>query len=137
VRGRLAICVLAAGLVGGCGGANGSNPDQVVKTYFKALANGDGTTACKQLTGDAKRQAIDYVSQQLPELNTTDCEAALSKVANSFGEDEKAMLRAAKIASSTKTGNSATVTITGASSDAKLTKGAAGWLIAGGLFEAG
>src|SRR4051794_35968961 len=133
---RLVGCAIALCLVGGCGGSDESarRPGDVVKDYLAALADGDGTKACQQLTGEATRDAIDAVKKEIPEFKATDCETALTKLAKNLGEDERAALRDAKVAETTEKGDSATVKVKDAVTDTKLTKGSAGWLISSGQF---
>jgi len=119
----------------GCGGGNGAGPEGTVKTYLKAFADGNGKQACDQLTGDAKRQALDYAATNLPELNATSCEDALTAIAKNLGGDEKGLLRDAEISKTTINGSSATVSLKAGSNDAELTKTGGRWYISGGLFQ--
>lgn len=116
-----------------CGGSGGS-PEGTVKTYLNALADGNGKKACDQLTGQAQRDALDYVSSNIPELNATSCEGAMGAIADNLGGDEKSTLRKAKLHAKT-TGNTATVSVEGGTSDAQLKKVDGRWYISGGLFD--
>lgn len=125
--------VLAIAL-GACGG-DGDDPGETVQTYFRALADGDGKTACDQLTGDLERQALAYLAELLPEFQATSCEEALDELAENLGGDEADVLRDAKIVDTQEDGDTATVEVEGATSDAQLTKSGGRWYISGGLFE--
>jgi hypothetical protein len=127
---------LAALALPGCGGGNNkSAAEKTVKDYLGSLADGDGEQACEKLTGDAKRQAVDYVASNVPELNATSCADALAKLSEQLGGDEASALKDAAVDSSTITGDSATVRMKGASSTAELRKVDGTWYISGGLFQ--
>lgn len=46
---------MAALLVAACGGDDGPGPDATVRSYYRALLEGDGPLACKQLTDALER----------------------------------------------------------------------------------
>jgi hypothetical protein len=126
--------LLATGLAVGCGGSD-DDPEDVVRTYLEAVADGDGEKACDQLTGEAKRQAVDFLSSQAPEFGATSCEDGLDQLSENLGEDEKDILREPGEATVEIDGDSATVTFEEATTPAELTKSGDDWLISGGLFE--
>ncbi len=119
----------------GCGGNDESAAEMTVKDYLGSLADGNGKAACDKLTGDAKRQAVDYVASNVPELAATSCTEALGGLSDQLGGDELGTLRDADVESSTVTGDTATVRMKGASSTADLRKVDGTWYISGGLFE--
>ena len=126
--------VLAVALVVGCGGSEDS-PEDVARTYLEAVADGDGEKACDQLTGEAQRQAVTFLAQQVPEFGATSCEDGLDMLGENLGEDEKEILRDPGEATVDENGDTATVTFENATTPAELTKSGDDWLISGGLFE--
>jgi hypothetical protein len=131
----LVVVLLGTSGCGGGGGNGRSDVESVVQAYLRALADGNGTEACDQLTGDAGREAVEYVSARLPDAGVTSCSDALENIAGGLGGDEKAILRDAKITEATIEGDNATVTVEGGTDPASLTKVKGQWFISGGLFE--
>ena len=131
--------VIAAALAGGCGGsddgADDAGPEDVVRTYLEAVADGDGERACDQLTDDVQRQAVDFLSAQLPQLEASSCADGLGQLAEDLGEEEKDGLRDPGEASAEIDGDTAIVRFEQGTTDAELTKEGDSWLISGGLFE--
>src|SRR3954469_18674896 len=133
---RAAVLVVLAALAGGCGGGNSDgNPGKVVHAYFEAVASGDGDAACAQLTGDARRSVVDYIAQQLPEVGATTCTQAMQAIADNLGGDEASTLKKAKVTDTKIDGDTATVSIEGATRDATLRRTDGTWYIDGGLFD--
>lgn len=133
-------CEFVVGVVlvalAGCGGGDevSPSPEDTVKTYFSAFLEGDGELACKQLTGEAKREAVDFANEQLPEASIGTCEDAIVELHKSFGEDEKAP----KVSTTPReiTGDTARIDVRGTTRTAELRRSGGGlWLISGGLFE--
>lgn len=135
----LIVVTLAAG-VAGCGddddsGGGGSDEGQVraaVTGYFDGLASGDGEAACANLTGDRVRALAESISEQLPELNVTNCQDAISALTKQLGTDELDRLKDLDI-TVTVTGDTATAQIKGATKTARLRRAGDRWLISGGL----
>ena len=135
-------CELVVGVVvlvalAGCGGDDEASPEDTVKTYFSAFLDGDGELACKQLTGEAKREAVDFANERLPEASIGTCEDVIVELHKSFGEDEKATLSAPKVSTTPRkvTGDTARIEVRGTTVTAELRRSGGLWLISGGLFE--
>ena len=134
-------CELVAGVVlvalAGCG--DEASPEDTVKTYFNAFLDGDGELACKQLTGEAKREAVDFANKQLPEASIRTCEDAIVEQNKSRGEDEKARnaYGPPKVHTTPRkvTGDTARIEVRGTTVTAELRRSGGRWLISGGLFE--
>jgi hypothetical protein len=92
------------------------------------VANGDGTTACKQLDTAAVNKLIGSAS------TGQSCAALLSQVNKLLPASEKQALKSAKVTASSTNGNTATVTlsINGKSRSVKLVKSGGNWVITGG-----
>ena len=130
----LSVVVLAAFGFSGCGEA--SDQDKVKETmsaYLDALASGDGTLACDQLTGPQARLMFEDAVVQLPELQATSCADALSKMADSLGAEERAALEVADVVNIEVDGRTATAEIAGGTTTARLEKSGDRWLISDGL----
>lgn len=122
-------------LLTGCGGGGDQAAvKQTVTTYLTALADGNGARACSQLTDTEALAVVSSISQQLPELNVSSCADAMTKVSRSLGGDGAAKLRAAKVTNVKVAGSSASATVAGGSTTARLTKVGGHWYISGGLF---
>lgn len=120
--------------VAGCGGE--SEEDAVKKTlttYLTALANGDGSEACDQTTGEQARAIFQDSLYRLPELRATSCADALSKLSGSLGADEKETIEDAEVTNVEIDGSSATAELVGGTEVVDLSKSGDGWLISGGL----
>jgi hypothetical protein len=133
---RLVLVVAAACSLCGCGGSgDGDAAKNVVKTYFSALADADGARACSQLDSAEQRLILDQVQTRAPKVGAKTCADALTALGEQLPEAAKDKLRTAELSDVSIDGDAATVTIKGATSDAKLTKSGGRWLISGGLFE--
>lgn len=118
----------------GCGGSGDRGAvTQTVKDYLAALARGDGTTACAQLTGHEARLLLALITADDPETNPTSCTDAVAKIAGDLGGNEAALLRDAKITAITISGDKATVILAGATASPRLIKTNGHWYIDGGL----
>jgi hypothetical protein len=91
-----------------CGGS-GSDPSAVVKTYLSAVANGDGKTACDQLTQAAQNQAA--AGGQRAGLGSS-CAVFLSKAAGVIPAAAKDALKNAQVGGTNISGDGATVQVT-------------------------
>jgi hypothetical protein len=135
---HVTVVVGAAVAVAGCGGGGGSDEDgakSAVKTYFSALADADGARACSQLSPAEQRLVLDQVQTRAPKVGAKTCADAVTAIGEQLPEAGQEKLRNAEFSDVSIDGASATVTIKGATSDAKLTKSGDRWLISGGLFE--
>jgi len=132
-NGTLLAVTLAAAVIGSaCGGSDESKVEETVRTYLNGIADGDGQTACDQLTGAAKRELTTALTELVPELNAASCEDAIDGLAENLGEDERRVLRDADL-NVAVSGDSATATPTEGTSDVKLEKADGEWLISGGF----
>lgn len=73
----IAAIVIAVG-VAMCGGADTSSPDAAVRSYFGAVADGDGEEACSIATEEFQREAVASVVGTPSEGSS--CEAAVENV---------------------------------------------------------
>jgi len=130
----LSVVVLAALGISACGEASDEDGvTETMSTYLSALASGDGTQACEQLTGPQARLMFEDALVQLPELQATSCADALSKMAGSLGADEKAALEDADVVNIEVDGKTSTAEIAGGTTTAHLEKSGDQWLISNGL----
>lgn len=104
-----------------------------VETYLSALADGNGHKACKQLTGEGKRELVDFALSQLPELGTIDCVKIVEQIHGILGADEADVLRNAKVTDVSIQGDAASATIKGATTSPSLKKSGGRWLINSGF----
>lgn len=116
----------------GCGQSETDAARFTVRTYLKALADGNGQKACDQLTGAEGRRVLDSVNQQLPELGVGSCAAAIRDVAKNLGPDEKQTLRSAKITVHVH-GRQGAAVVAGGTTVASLVKTGGRWLISEGV----
>jgi hypothetical protein len=128
----LVLSLLVGLLLGGCGSSSNDDEDSVktvVSTYLNAFVDGNGDRACDQLTGDAKRHAVDAIRERVPELNITSCTQAIETLSENAGQDELNNLKDVEFETVTINGEHASARPKGASTDATLTRTSAGWLI--------
>lgn len=130
---RTLLAVLAAAFTfAGCGNSTADDAAQPVKTYFDALADGDGERACDQLAGEAQRELVVSAVEQVPELNITTCAETVEAVSGMIGPDEESRLRDAEMRVEVD-GDTATVTPEGGTDSAEVAQIDGRWLIVGGL----
>lgn len=98
---------------------------QVVVTYFGALAGRDYATACLQLGPEAQQDVARIT--QIP----GDCEDALDVEFEGYSQQELADLRDVPITAVDVSGDTATVTIEGATGPVPLERSGGAWLISG------
>jgi hypothetical protein len=138
----LTAALAATGAVASCGGSDEDKVKDTVTGYLSALADGNGDEACRQLTGDARREVADTAGMP-------SCQQTISAVADNLDDSEKDRLRDAKIARVKVTkikrecsklveglcrGPTAIVRVDGADRDVELEQSEGGdWLISGGF----
>ena len=128
------MALTCAALIAGCGGTSDTEKvEQTVESYLTALADGDGQTACDELSGDGQRDLIAMANSQLPEFGTLDCAAVVEQLNGSMGPDEEALLREAKITEVQIEGDIATAMIEGATVSPELVRFDDRWLISSGF----
>lgn len=95
-------------------------------TYMNAVAEGDGTTACAQLTERGKR-----VAAQAQGAQADTCEGVIAEVAKLFRDEDRARLRdvGPEDVDAKVTGDSATAEVAGAKTTAGLVRRGDRWLI--------
>jgi hypothetical protein len=109
-----------------CGGS--ADPKSVVQSYLKALASGDGKTACKELDPKAINKLLATGSQG------QSCSTLLSQVNKLLPASEKQALQNAQVTGSSTSGNTAkvTLTISGKTRTVNLTQSGGNWVITSG-----
>ena len=118
--------------IGACGDDEKTDEEQVrevTETYLVALGEENYSEACEQLAASAKRDLVDYVLAQLPELGTTECESLFKQIIDLTDESELATLREAEVENVNLTGDRATVIVKGASQNAELAKVEGEWKV--------
>ena len=137
-RGRVGLLSVAAALLmAACGGGEEASDEKQVKetitTYFSSFAEGDGATACEQLSGAGQRELTQAIVSRLPEVNAIRCDEVVSELSGTIGPDEEATLRAVSVEAVQVRGNTATAQITGAAVEPTLIKADGRWLIDSGF----
>jgi hypothetical protein len=121
----------------GCGGTKSDRAQvtAVVRSYFAALASGNGPELCSLLTGAAKQSLVRsgaVLSVLTHNSKTLSCPDDVKFVTGSLGSDQLAELRKVRLTVASLTGASAGVRATepkGRTTTVPLEKTAAGWLI--------
>lgn len=115
---------------GGAGGGNTSPAGQIgatVETYLTAVADGDGATACAQLTPGAQSEVV----EKAPSGAKT-CADAIGSESRSISPSYRSVLLAAIVSNVQVNGGLATATVQGAPATLSFTKVGGRWLINGG-----
>jgi hypothetical protein len=128
---KLLIVAVFMALAAGCGGASSdtSQISSTLTTYLSAVADGNGRTACDQLTGEEARTVLDVSAS----VGATSCVDAIDKSSQNLGSAEKQRLRGAKVMNVHVNGDRATADALGATQRAQLVKSGGRWLISGGI----
>jgi hypothetical protein len=121
----------------GCGGAKSdrSQVTSVVRSYFAALATGNGKELCSLLTGTAKQQLVRSgaaLSVLTHSSNSLSCADDVKSVSEILGSDQVAELRKVKLTVASLTRATARVRAKvqkGHTATVPLEKTAAGWLV--------
>lgn len=135
---RVATLVAAGFLLAGCGEKEKSDSDLVSETtssYLSSLGNREYAKGCELLAASAKRDLIEYVSVQVPELGTTECESVFKQLIELTDEQALEALKTAKVSSVKVMGDTATAEVVGATQTAKLAKVEGTWRISELEFE--
>ena len=130
---RLTIALAAGVAISGCGGGGDdvSSPAATTKTYLTAIGKGDGNAACSTLTPRLRQQAI--ASAKASGITASSCPALFAQVRAHLSATQRRRFVDAKVTKVTQTGDTATVTIAGASSSPTLSRVGGKWLITGGV----
>jgi hypothetical protein len=102
-RWRIFIAALAAlsiAAFAGCG-PFGGGPEDAVKDFSEALADGDGEKACDQVTDEYKEQ----------ELGGDDCEQNIEDAADELKDEDKDKLRDVEVSDVEEDGDKATAKV--------------------------
>lgn len=141
IRRAAPACGLAAVvLLTGCGGGNDkpkidqTDPAAVVKGYLNALADGDGKTACAQLSPARQRFAVKALLRPTSLDNfAADCPDALKKASRDYRPEEQKLLRKATVTKAKINGRTAKLK-SSASGELTLTRSGGRWVISGGIY---
>lgn len=129
------LAVACAVVVSACGKSDEDKAGEVTRAYLTALGNKEYAKGCDQLAASAKRDLVEYVSVQVPELGTTECESVFKQLIELTDETALAAVRDAKVRKVTVTGDTAEVEVEGATQTAKLRKVDGEWRISELEFE--
>lgn len=133
---RALLAALASVVVlAGCGQSDEERAADVTRTYLSSIGERDYARGCEQLAASAKRDLVEYVSVQVPELGTTECESVFKQLTDLIDESALAALRDVTVRSTTADGESASVAVEGATQDAKLRKVDGEWRISELQFD--
>jgi hypothetical protein len=119
--------------IAGCGGSSSdlSTPSATIKTYLNAVGSGNGQAACDTLSPKLQQQAVQ--SAKATGIKADTCAQLFSQVKSHLTADQRKKFTNAKVIKVKETGNTATVSVEGASSSPELTKTGGKWLITGGV----
>lgn len=137
MRAALALAVLLALLVAGCGSDKGAAED-TVSAAISGLADGNEQKVCDQLTAGAKKKLLATLANNplgFKDIRARSCEEAITKLHDALGEPIRAVLRDGEVQDTRVNGDTATVHVTGAGMDIKLRKISDRWMITDGLFK--
>ena len=102
---KRAACVMAItgpvalASIAGCGDGGNGTPADIIRTFARAVADGDGKTACGLMMGPAQRSLVLFGS----------CAATIQTASDGYGDEEKAALRSVVVAKVRVEGDRATV----------------------------
>jgi hypothetical protein len=123
-------CALAA-----CGGTStgqgASSPTDAVKTYLNSVANGDGAAACAVVSQSL--QSRELSAARSSGIKAASCADLFSQVRVHLTAAQRKQLQDATVSSSSQSGNTATVTLKGASNPLTLQKVGGKWIITAGI----
>ncbi len=136
MRATLVASLLVAALLAGCGGDSPS-PEDTVSTAITALAKGDETKVCAQLSPAGERRLLVVLKDNPLGLivNASDCEDAITKVHAKLSKAIRASLGEGEVDDAKVTGDKAVVHVPGFGMDVELQKIAEKWKITGGLLS--
>jgi hypothetical protein len=120
----LAVMIIAAITVAGCGGSSGSNDkdqiSRVVVAWSQAFANGKGDVACRLMTNNAARHLVTRYGG---------CSATVRAAASSAGGPTDAQFRNIKVNSIRISGHQALVAIVGGVHPYLVVKRGGSWYV--------
>ncbi len=132
--------ILLALFAAGCGGDTAAAEDTVTAA-ISGLADGDEQKVCDQLTAGAKKELLTTLADNplgFADIRAKTCEVAISKLHDQLPEPIRDVLRDGEVEDAKVTGDTATVHVVGAGTDAELRKVGDAWKItglSGGLFK--
>jgi hypothetical protein len=100
-----------------------------IGSYLDAIADHDAVKACREMTAEAKREALSIG----PKSVGSTCRSVVGSVAKLITEPEAKQLREAKVDHVRIEGETATASIVGAATTVRLSKSNGRWEIAGGF----
>ena len=125
--------LLTAIVVSACGGAG--DPSAAVKSYLNAIAAGDGSTACKQIS----QQAIAQIVRARGSSDPAACANVIKQASQLISPTQKKELQSANVTTVSTSGNTARVRITlgGQTRTVTLNQSGGKWQISGGFGATG
>ncbi len=136
----LLAAVLLALLVAGCGDDQPS-AEETVSAAVSGLASGDAGKVCDQLTAAAKKELLATLADNplgFADIRAATCEEGVTKLHDALPQPIRAVLADGEVADAKVDGDTATVHVVGAGTDAKLRRIDGVWKItglSGGLFR--
>lgn len=130
----VAIAAIAASTLAACGSSTSqgsSSPTAAVKTYLSSIANGDGAGACGVLSQPL--QSRELSAARASGIKASSCAALFSQVRVHLTAAQRKQLLDAKVSNVAQSGNTATVTLRGASNPLTLQKVGGKWVITAGV----
>lgn len=122
----------ASGAANSSSGGSGSDSAAVtktMKTYISAVADGDGATACGQLSRTASQQLVTAASS----AGYKTCGSAVHMISAKLPASTKKLLHDAQVVDVHVNGRGASAKFKGGSRAARLRKSGGRWYIAGGF----
>jgi nitrous oxide reductase accessory protein NosL len=140
MRAALLAAVLVALLVAGCGGDQAAAQDTVTAAV-SGLAKGDAKKVCDQLTAGARKKLLATLADNplgFANIHARTCREGIVKLHAELPQPIRAVLTDGEVDDAKVTGDTATVHVVGAGTDAELRKVDGTWKItglSGGLFR--
>lgn len=138
-QGRVALAPAAVTLVvcvAACGSSASSSVSSTVKSYFAALAAGDGHAACAQLTSGATAE-VARLAHQAPQFGGTSCADVIAKVSTLLNRAQRRELRSVRVIDVHIQGGTATAAAEAGGRTSRtyqLSKRGQRWLLSGGFL---
>lgn len=125
-------------LLSGCGGGvtAENEEEEVARTvfvYIHAVVGGNGRLACRTLTREQARAVVAGARARLPEIDARSCADAMSKVGRRLAPPVASALLAAPLINIHTVDGRASAELIGGSTEIRLMRHGAHWLISGGL----
>lgn len=124
-----ALLAVAAVALSACGQSEDEKVADALQGYLNAIADRNYGDACGKLAASAKRDLVEYVTQQLPELGTVECESVLKQFVELTDEEQLKALEDVEIRDVRVDGDRATAEAVGGTQTAHLRKIDGDWKI--------